>query len=522
MPTPINIIDLFAGPGGLGEGFSSYRIKERDTFRIRMSVEKEESAHKTLTLRALYRVLSSKTAKKYYHGYLAGEISKEELTTTLHHEWRYANGETMHMPTALGEDNEVIHKRLRELKHIHANEPWIVIGGPPCQAYSLVGRSRNKGIKGYRPEADHRHFLYQEYLRVLDIIQPDVFVMENVKGILTSTIANQKIFPKIREDLEHPSAAIRGQATKAGKRYRIYSLIHFADESGLWGPKYFSDSSYIVKAENYGVPQARHRVILLGVSEEINRDPDLLQAAPNVNIEQVLAGLPALRSKLSKTVDSPENWAAAVRSQALRVAAKARHGHDHSAIAEYMVEVAGSLKSEAPTSSMYYPGIAVFKKEMPTRLAKWLLADAPKCLPNHESRGHIPEDLGRYLFSACWAELSKDGGKPVPNAKDFPRELWPNHSNWQSGAFADRFRVQAKGRPATTITSHISKDGHYFIHFDARQCRSLTVREAARIQTFPDNYFFEGNRTQQYVQVGNAVPPFLARQIAELVYKLFL
>jgi DNA (cytosine-5)-methyltransferase 1 len=129
----------------------------------------------------------------------------------------------------------------------------------------------------------------------------------------------------------------------------------------------------------------------------------------------------------------------------------------------------------------------------------------------------MEKDFARYLYAIAYASVTGDS----PSQENFPRALAPEHKNWFSGKFADRFRVQVKHRPATTVTSHIAKDGHYFVHFDHRQCRTLTVREAARLQSFPDNYFFEGTRTEQYTQVGNAVPPLLAQQIAERIWSLF-
>ena len=138
---------------------------------------------------------------------------------------------------------------------------------------------------------------------------------------------------------------------------------------------------------------------------------------------------------------------------------------------------------------------------------------------NHETRSHIREDLQRYLWCSVFAKIKGTS----PRLYDFPEELLPKHKNvkfGEKGHFPDRFKVQLRDKPSKTVTSHISKDGHYFIHYDPLQCRSLTVREAARIQTFPDNYFFEGNRTQQYHQIGNAVPPLLAKQLAHIVFMI--
>jgi len=509
MPDKFCIVDLFAGPGGLGEGFSAFRTSRRSRpFHIAMSVEKEASAHRTLELRAFFRQFP--TPPNAYYEYLRGDISREELFDRYPKKAEVARAETLGGPKELGPesgDDELIYKRLDELKRQHKGA-WIVIGGPPCQAYSLVGRARNQGVKGYKADQDRRHFLYEEYLKVLADIRPEVFVMENVKGILSSTVNGQHIFPKLLDDLRCPDVALDRLGGK-NAHYRIFSLVSGVELNELTG----SGRDCIIRAEEYGVPQSRHRVILLGVREDIDREPGTLKKrTPYTTVGQIVADLPQLRSGLSKENDTAAAWAKAVNLQAGEVA-KELKGHG----------LKSSIARDAAMAAKDLPGrggrfVRSRKKYRgPKHLAGWLPDKAIGGFVNHETRGHMVSDLGRYLYCSSYAQ-QKEGASP--RSYDFPEVFSPNHKSWESGKFADRFKVQAKNKPSSTVTSHISKDGHYFIHHDPSQVRSLTVREAARLQTFPDNYFFEGNRTQQYVQVGNAVPPWLATQIACVVYDL--
>ena len=501
------VIDLFAGPGGLGEGISAVTDdKGNKPFEICISVEKEPSAHKTLTTRSFFRKIKMvPNGLKAYNQYLEGKLTRDKLFTMFPKQSELAFIETLGGPKTLGEDNEIIHNRIKQVIKGH-NGPKLVIGGPPCQAYSLAGRSRNAGVENYKAENDHRNFLYLEYLKVLSLAEPDIFVMENVRGILSAKVNNKVIFPQILNDLRNPGKALK---IKNLRGYKIYSLVAPAENSE--NPQYKNLSDFLIKAEKYGIPQARHRVILLGIREDLKRIPTTLKPLKQkITVEQVLCDLPPLRSGFSKQKDIQSDWEKQVLNNSLVISELLNKQFDKSSISKLSLSPYIGLERTSSTKRNV-------ELKLPKHIKEWYQNDAPKNVLNHETRGHMTSDLIRYGYSAAFTILNNGVS---PKSRDFPSELAPKHGNWNSGSHADRFRTQAANKPATTVTSHISKDGHYFIHYDPRQCRSLTVREAARLQTFPDNYLFEGNKTQQYVQVGNAVPPYLAREIGEIVLNI--
>ncbi|WP_308367527.1 MULTISPECIES: DNA (cytosine-5-)-methyltransferase [unclassified Microbulbifer] len=527
MNKDIAVIDLFAGPGGLGEGFSSLKVENYHPFEIKISVEKEESAHKTLTLRSFYRKFSGKGVPKEYYEYLRDErLGTSHLSNSYPEEWESARKETLYGPKELGnaEHDRIVFGRLKEIKRAH-DGPFVVIGGPPCQAYSVMGRVKNSSLKGYIAEDDRRNFLYKEYLKVLAEVQPEVFVMENVRGLVTAKVHGEPIFPKILKDLECPGAALElTQGTTTKQHYYIYSLVKEPDNKLASDnyPNYQDLNDYVIKAEDYGVPQSRHRVILLGVRKDLalKKTPRTLVPGRKVHVKDVIGDLPNVRSGVSKEEDSPESWKKIVQEVGFDLAGKL-FSSGRSELAEKVLSVANNLtvprKKRGHKRFLKYNLNSSLENE---KLANFYLDSSLGGILNHYARGHMRSDLQRYMFCASYAELNRRDRNPSPTKSEFPGFLAPKHKSWDSGKFSDRFRVQIKNRYATTITSHIGRDGHYFIHYDPKQCRSLTVREAARIQTFPDNYCFEGNQTQQYVQVGNAVPPYLARQIAGIVFQL--
>jgi DNA (cytosine-5)-methyltransferase 1 len=573
----IPVIDIFAGPGGLGEGFSSLMDEDGNpVFDITLSIEMDEKARQTLLLRTFFRQFRENEVPEEYYEFirLSGYVDVYKLREILEENdndegiVKFDKADKIAKKAELGKvDEEELDEWIStalEDEEGAKKDNWILVGGPPCQAYSVVGRSRRGGISS----DDERVYLYREYYRILAKHNPPFFVMENVKGLLSAEVEESPMFEQILRDIKDPSAAyskLNGEEVDAidCPGYHICSFVREEreDQEELFetdGPN-FKHTDFVIESEKYGIPQSRHRVILLGIRKGFDLKPSILNEEKEVLVSDVLKGIPEIRSSLSKKKDSTENWSNEILR--LRENIKLEKGSSKPDLflrkdkypspskkatspwlkRAYKIKVyfvLDSVKNEKVLSRINTALEAIKTNPPETRgaefiqgecdigtskqeLQDWYLDKRIDGICNHTARGHMGSDLHRYLFVSSFGEVE---GRS-PKLEDFPLELLPNHASASSGVknstFADRFRVQLWEGQAKTITSHISKDGHYYIHPDPDQCRSLTVREAARLQTFPDNYFFCGPRTSQYVQVGNAVPPLLAKKIAGIVNILF-
>lgn len=427
---PYKVIDVFAGPGGLGEGFAALGYDTGTSlFKLALSIEKDSTAHSTLMLRSFYRQFDPEPIPQEYWSYAKGEISKAKLFDLYPLQAKVAAAEAQCIELGKTPPHEVKNLISQRLK---GSEKWVLVGGPPCQAYSIVGRSR---MRSTNPdfEDDVRHFLYKEYLRIIADHRPPVFVMENVKGILSAQHSGKKIIGSILSDLRKPDMAVHGRSSGLG--YRLFSLV---DNKS---PGKCEPEDFLVKAEKYGIPQARHRMLILGIREDIHITPETLQESKATSVAQAIGDLPKIRSIVSREPDTLEIWREVLGS----ITSEAwYHKGRSNGLAQTVEKIDEALvdiqKREliAGKETMSYAG-------SPEIFSDWYRHGCDGVVINHTGRSHMRSDLHRYLFVTAYAAAN---GKPV-HLGDFPPDLLPAHRNVLEGVhndrFSDRFRMQVGG-----------------------------------------------------------------------------
>lgn len=419
------IIDLFAGPGGLGEGFAAY--KNGSIFDIALSAEMESSAYKTLTLRSFFRkIRGDQKALNAYYSFCESADSPHpgELFPLA---WKAAQAEAHQLTLGDPGHNKQLDELLNQAQ-LHEDQT-VLIGGPPCQAYSLVGRARNMGKQDYVAENDHRHFLYKEYLRILHRSRPAVFVMENVKGILSAQVGGKLVFHDILRDLTDPGKAL---GKRSGARYTIHSLVSRVKFAPGDNPEELDASEFIIKAEKFGIPQARHRVILLGVREDLGYDgTKFLRESGQIFVQDAFSGMPLLRSKLS-TDDSDKKWHEAMHRHANNLYKDALDKGMGTLAAELKAGMI-SMNGNLGTGALRFPRQNTSQGQ--TSFHKWVNDPKLNVWLNHETRSHMSSDLARYYFTAVFGQTFNRSPK---GHLDFSlKDLAPEHANWESGKFAD-------------------------------------------------------------------------------------
>jgi DNA (cytosine-5)-methyltransferase 1 len=418
---PLNFLDLFAGAGGLSEGFI------QAGFHPLAHVEMDKAACFTLKTRMAYHWLkSSHSNEEIYFKYLNGEVLRSDLYSAVPIEI---------ISSVVGE--EITKESLSDIfssidKIIGEKKLDLIIGGPPCQAYSIVGRSRDTN----KMVGDKRNYLYLYYAEFLKRYKPTYFVFENVTGLLSARDSDGILFlDKMRSSFKEAGYEVE---------YKILS------------------------SEEYGVLQKRHRVVIVGHRGGCSGFyPEPKKWYPNVTVGEVFADLPSIIAGGGSVspcflLDYTRTW----------------------------LNESGIRKDGRPIT--------------------W-----------HKARPHSQQDLDIYKLAVhFWNE------KKMRLSYEMLPEYLKSHKN--TTTFRDRFKVIASDAPySQTIMAHIAKDGHYYIHPDISQNRSITPREAARLQTFPDDYYFESvsgtpAMASAFKQIGNAVPVLLSKKLAERLIETWI
>ena len=401
------VIDLFAGAGGLSEGFV------QAGFVPIAHVEMDKDACNTLRTRCCFHYLRANNQLDIYYKYLKGEITRETL-------YGGVPEEVTNAVINVEISDDTINETFGKIKQLAKGRKIdMIIGGPPCQAYSLLGRHRKA------MENDPRTLLYLQYGKFLKEFTPKGFVFENVPGLLSA---------------------------KKGEHFQ--NLQTYFDELG------YKVHYKMLNASDYGVLQERHRIIIVGWQK--NNDmgyPVIERITIDAVINDILGDLPLLK--------------------------------------------AGEIKM-----------VSSYKKENNSYLREsGIRADDEKFVTQNITRPVNANDASIYAYAIkLW-----DSKQVRVKYTDLPVEL---RTQKNEDSFLDRFKVvNGKGK-AHTVVAHLAKDGHYYIHPSLNVCRSISVREAARMQSFPDNFYFEGSRSAMFKQIGNAVPVLMAKRIAESIRQL--
>lgn len=485
---PIPVIDIFAGPGGLSEGFASLRLPAgRPVFDIALSIEKNRFAHATLELRAFFRQARDTGNAADYYRYIRGPdhpegIDRKTLFSRHPEVAAVAKAKAWHKELCRENRAEISARIEKVLRSYPQGAAWVLLGGPPCQAYSIAGRSRMRRTMGSRFEEDERHTLYEEYLAILADHKPHIFVMENVKGLLSSQLRSKRIFDLMLPDLR--DAAGRGSYTlfpfvKSRERSRTGSL--FANNGYDLEP-----GDFLIQCEKHGVPQARHRVIILGIrSDLLNRVPGfeppvLKERTALIPVARVLDGLPRLRSGLTRIADTPEAWRAVLEKATVAPWLRGLDGDDGRLLIRKIRSVIDRIRlPQADRGARFLPSNRVYIRYRPD----WYLDRRLRGVCNHEARTHMASDLHRYLFAACYAAIHG----VTPKLGTWPSDLLPNHANvsqaLRHGMFNDRFRVQVRGQPATTRWAPVVHHYHMQDGSAQKAMRRLVVglRDSRRV-----------------------------------------